>query len=685
MPVEVVGAKEFNHSKIVSLSKLVDGQLYSEGEFAEAALKVKKEYVSKYFSNAKVTAIPKMDASGDSCTVKFLIDEGKRMKVVGCVFAGISEEDSEALSSKLGMFPWWNPVGWFVSALVTDEDLNSSVAIITEYFRELGYLDVKVGFPKRVAREGDDGEADIHYDIILGAKYKIGKTSIRGLKIFSEDGIRSKCKLPGKDEIAGSKKIADAAKRIEVAVGSGGACLYGTVVDVKFIPSAVQNVVDVVYDVKEGERVKITSVKIQGNDYTKDKVVRREIGIAPGDVMDVDKAEQSKRKLENLNYFSRVSYQVKKNDYANGVNGEKTAELVYEVSERNTGNFMFGVGASSIDSVFLTAEVSQSNFDLFAPSKMFRGGGQKGRLHAQVGPRIQTYEASVTEPYLFDRYLEFTVDAYRRLRWYDEYDVVKNGASAALSYPVKFWPTLPPFGELGFKFSAEFIDFDDVDNGVWEYKGKEVSLKEEDRLYGGAFEPVARIFWARDTRDTYRFPTKGSMSNVFFDLAAFGDNKYWRAGVRHRNYFRIWEKYRHVLMAAFRAEVIDGISDEVPIYNRLFLGGPRSIRGIEYRNVSPMAKKGDNEWTPWGGQTLVCANFEYTIPVVSIFRIALFSDIGSVGADDFDFSSDFAWTAGVGIRLDIPQFPVRLDFAAPIKKPDEAEEEVFSFTVGYDF
>jgi outer membrane protein insertion porin family len=160
MPVEVVGAKEFNHSKIVSLSKLVDGQLYSEGEFAEAALKVKKEYVSKYFSNAKVTAIPTMDASGDSCTVKFLVDEGKRMKVVGCVFAGISEEDSEALSSKLGMFPWWNPVGWFVSALVTDEDLNSSVAIITEYFRELGYLDVKVGFPKRVAREGDDGEAD---------------------------------------------------------------------------------------------------------------------------------------------------------------------------------------------------------------------------------------------------------------------------------------------------------------------------------------------------------------------------------------------------------------------------------------------------------------------------------------------------------------------------------------------
>ena len=73
------------------------------------------------------------------------------------------------------------------------------------------------------------------------------------------------------------------------------------------------------------------------------------------------------------------------------------------------------------------------------------------------------------------------------------------------------------------------------------------------------------------------------------------------------------------------------------------------------------------------------------MPVFKLLRIAAFTDVGSVRAKEFDLSDDFAWTAGIGLRIDIPQFPVRLDFAAPIKKPDHADKEVFSFTVGYDF
>ena len=140
-------------------------------------------------------------------------------------------------------------------------------------------------------------------------------------------------------------------------------------------------------------------------------------------------------------------------------------------------------------------------------------------------------------------------------------------------------------------------------------------------------------------------------------------------------------------LLALRAETIDAIDDDVPIYNRLFLGGPKSIRGIDYRNVSPMAKRSDRDrsYVPWGGQTLVCANLEYTIPIVKMLRIAAFSDVGSVSDEEFDIADDFAWTIGMGLRIDIPMFPVRLDFATPIEKPDHADEEVFSFTVGYEF
>jgi outer membrane protein assembly factor BamA len=70
-----------------------------------------------------------------------------------------------------------------------------------------------------------------------------------------------------------------------------------------------------------------------------------------------------------------------------------------------------------------------------------------------------------------------------------------------------------------------------------------------------------------------------------------------------------------------------------------------------------------------------------------MLRLAVFSDVGSVGADpfDLDFADTFAWTVGLGIRLDVPMFPIRLDFATPVKKPDNADKETFCFSVGYDF
>jgi len=427
-------------------------------------------------------------------------------------------------------------------------------------------------------------------------------------------------------------------------------------------------------------------------------VIRREITLAPGDRMLADHAEKSQKRLESLDYFSRVRYRLAKTNKGKDANGAEYRDLVYQVEEKNTGSFMVGVGASSVDSVYLSAEVQQSNFDIFAPSKLFRGGGQKGRLYVAAGPRIQTYEASITEPHLFDRFLQLSVDVYRRQRWYDEYDIIRTGGGVTLDYPVKFWPTWNAFGRFGVRLSAEFIEFDDPDRGYWRYNGRTVSLAQkggEDDKYGDAFEGVARIFWSRDTRDSNRFPSTGRFSNVFLDVGT-GDNQYWRLGLRHRAYYTTWKRYNHVFMASVRAETIDGFSDDVPIYNRMFLGGPRSVRGIEYRNVSPMARKvrgrdpdGDlsHSYMPWGGQTLICANFEYTIPIVKMLRVAAFSDMGSVGEDEFDLdlSDTFAWTVGLGLRIDIPMFPIRLDFATPIKKPSHADEEVFSFTIGYDF
>ena len=690
-PLVVKGAEFFSESKIMTESGLKDGNLYGEGDLAEAAGKVRAAYNKKSFPMAKVTPIVEPIAGGgNSATVTLLVDEGPRMKIDSFVFEGATAVERADLRKAIGDFSWWDPRCWFGEAPTSAAKLAEAKQQIAEVYRERGYLDVEVS-DVRFEPCGKDRVFAV-FTVTEGPLYTVASTSVTGLTRYPEESVAAKSDLPEVGSVAGSKALDEAARRVQIAVGSGDLGLADSQVDVKWSPSESDPTkLDIVFAVTEGVPVVINEVRIVGNDYTMDKVIRREISLGPGDRMLEDHADRSKRRLENLDYFSRVSYELQDAHRGKNAAGEEYRDLVYKVTEKNTGNFMVGVGASSVDSVYVSAEVSQSNFDIFAPGKLFRGAGQKGRLYAQVGPRIQTYEASVTEPHLFDRLLDLTVEGYRRQRWYDEYDIIRSGGSVAVSYPVKFWPTWNPFGRFGVRWSAEFIEFDDVDKDMLYYKGRLTSLREEDRKYGDAFEAPVRIFWSHDTRNSFRMPTEGSRTSIYCDISAIGDNDYYKFGISHRNYWNVWKRYNHVLMLALRAETIDGISDDVPIYNRLFLGGPKSIRGIEYRHVSPFARKatkdGDprNSYMPWGGQTLVCANLEYTVPIVNMFRVATFTDVGSVSADEWDLSDDFAWTVGLGFRIDIPMFPIRLDFATPIEKPSHARKEVFSFSVGYDF
>ena len=706
-PMKVVGCEFFGESRIAKESELKDGFLYGEGDLAAAAEKIRLAYLKKHFLDVKVKHVVRPLRGGNNCRVGFAIVEGPRQKISGFAFAGATRLESgrwwqsawwkpseggiaeQEVREAIGDYPWWNPVGWFGDSPVTEDQLAQCATKIEEVYRNHGYLDAKVSPPVR--RPAGEGKVELVFQVEEGHRYRVGATSITGLTRYPEAVVREKSGLPASGEVAGAKALDDAAHRIAVTVGSGDSGLADTRVDVKRIPrDGDPQTLDVVFAVTEGVPVVINEVVVRGNDYTMDKVIRREIALGPGDRMLEDRAERSQRRLENLDYFSRVRYYLEKTDRGLDANGAEYRNLVYEVEEKNTGSFMVGVGASSVDSVFVSGEITQSNFDLFSPGKWFRGAGQKGRAYVQWGPRIQTMEVSVTEPHLFDRLLELTVEGYRRGRWYDQYDIYRSGAAATLSYPVKFWPTWDPFGRFGVRYNFEYIQFDDIDHGNWFYKDKVVSLDEEEHRYGDSWESVVRLFWARDTRDSFRMPTAGGRSQLFFDVTAGGDNEFWRAGFNHRHYFTVWKRYNHVFMAGLRFETIDEMSDEVPIYDRMFLGGPRSIRGVKYRHVSPFATKEENgkgDAMPWGGKTLFCMNFEYTVPIVKMLRMAAFTDLGSVGEDafDLDFSDTFAWSVGLGVRIDLPMFPIRLDFATPIEKPDHADKEVFSFTVGYDF
>lgn len=691
-PLAVKGCDYWNEGKIAKFSELKDGYAYGEAEIAAAAGRIRREYQKKFFPDVKVKPVVEpVEGIAGAVKITMEIEEGERAKITDFEFDGNEAFEADELRASFNQYPWWNPMGWFSDVPATPQDLAEARDRVVAFYRDRGYLDVEISHPEVRTRE--DGERVRVFQVREGPCYKVGTISVTGVKAYPEDVVAAAVKRIAPGDVAGATALDEAAHEIEVFCGSGRAALADTHVTVRRLPSETDpETLNLVFAVEEGVPVTVNRVLIRGNDYTMDKVIRREIALSPGDPMLADKAERSKRRLENLRYFDRVRYYLEKVDGGEAKDGKpELRDLVYELSEKNTGNFLIGIGAGTESSVFGQIELSEANFDLFSPWR-FRGAGQKGRLCIQAGPRVQTYEASVTEPWFLDRQLELTVEVYRRQRWYDDYDVIRSGAAVTLSYPVKFWPTWEAFGRLGVSLAAEYIEYDDVDNGYY-YDPKRGDrfrmLKEEEDRNGDKVEVPLEVFWKLDTRDRFIFPTQGHTVRLFGDIVG-GDNEYWRVGFNVRKYFPVWKKYGHVFQIGLRGETVDAFSDDLPLYDRLFLGGSKSIRGVDFREIAPRIYAHENKkgrYTAWGGQTSWCMNMEYSVPVVKMLRIAAFSDLGSVGEDEFDFDTAwFCWSVGLGLRLDLEQFPIRLDFATPVVDPDETvDEKVFTFSVGYDF
>ena len=163
--------------------------------------------------------------------------------------------------------------------------------------------------------------------------------------------------------------------------------------------------IDVNYKIEEGNRSFVERINIVGNTRTKDKVLRREVLVKPGDVFNTVRVDITKKRLENLGYFSKVDAYPEET----GVEGRK--DLVVQVEEKRTGSLNFGAGYSTIDSLIGFVELTQGNFDI-ANWPGLTGAGQKFRAKAQVGSQRQDFVVALTEPWFLDRPLSLGGQAF---------------------------------------------------------------------------------------------------------------------------------------------------------------------------------------------------------------------------------------------------------------------------------
>jgi outer membrane protein insertion porin family len=537
--------------------------------------------------------------------------------------------------------------------------LQQDLDKIREFYQDHGYIDVEV---KDVRRERTEkGPMVLTIVIVEGQQYHVRKLLITGYENTTEQKIRALLKMK-EGSVYSPKQLRDDAKAVADAYGSGG--YVDLVVQPEGTPAGPA-LIDVHYNIEEGVRSFVNRVNIEGNTRTKDKVILREVLVAPGDVFNTVRVDITKKRLDNLGYFAKVETYPEDTD----IPGRK--DLTILVQEKRTGSLSFGGGYSTVDQLVGFAELNQGNFDLFNwPS--FTGGGQKFRLRIQYGTQRKDFILSLTEPYFLDRRLSLNGQVFYTEANYlsSEYNQRNYGFATELRKPINTYT----YATLG--YGLQDVDIFDVAISASEFIKSQEGSTTESKIFSSV------VYDSRDnpllSRRGQRFTFSPYIAGGFLG----GNTQVYGLDFEGSQYFHLpWDT-----ILVINGEVATasqwGNGTDVPIFDRLYLGGSNNLRGFPFREVGPQDENGE----PVGGKSMWRTTIEWTFPIIEKARGAVFYDTGFVNSDQWSFGFDhIASDIGVGIRLDLPIGPLRLDYGYPIQRDGYNGGGRFNFNVGYQF
>src|SRR5205823_11345369 len=362
-----------------------------EEDLEKGRQKIVEIYQGRGFTDIDVQFhVEPIDATRGTSRVVYTINEGIKGAVRAVRFEGNAHFSDWILRKQMKTKAKTIIYFFDKSGRLDETQLQDDLQKIREFYQNHGYVDVAVRDVRKERTSG--GALQIVIAVDEGSQYHVGKLSFVGYKATNEQKLRALLKMKEGD-VYSAKAIKDDAKAMADAYGSGG------YVDLTVIPEsspAHGGLIDLTYRIEEGQRSYVERINIIGNTRTKDKVIRREVLIAPGDVFNTVRVETSKKRLENLGYFSKVeTFPVD-----TGVEGRKNLDI--QVEEKRTGSLNFGAGFSTVDSLIGFIELTQVNFDITNwPS--LTGGGQKFRIRLQGGTQRKDVEIALTEPWFMDR------------------------------------------------------------------------------------------------------------------------------------------------------------------------------------------------------------------------------------------------------------------------------------------
>jgi outer membrane protein insertion porin family len=654
------GRKKIKRKTVEEAVKVRAGDRLSLSRLNADVEAIKKLYSEQGYRFADVSY--RLEEVQGGVNVTYVITEGPKAVIRSIVIEGNDVLSDWYILNKVMK----TKIDRFYNTKVLDEKvLDEDFQRIEEAYANRGYVRAKV-VDHEVEYRKKRSAIHIVIRVDEGKLYRAGELRFVGNEKFGDQELRDLVDWrPGKP--FSQKKLDEGADGVRALYKNNG-YLFASIEAAKEIDDE-KGVVSAAIRIDEDRPAYVRLIEVYGNTSTKDKVIRREMRLQPGDIYKENKLIRSVQRLHNLGYFDEIRPDIRIADREAGL-----VDLELDVVEKaNTAKVNFGAGYSTLDGLVGTFSLSWANFDAAELPRIWKckGAGQELRLSTEFGRRRTQYSLGFTEPYLFDTKTLGSFDVYNISRIRPYYDEKRLGWNVTFGRPLTEYVR----GRGTYKFESVEIASNYYDPGRLPFwVAGELGRKN-----------TSSVSWAveRDSRDNVFFPQAGSDSEVSLETAGSvfgGDVEFWRLTLGSSWYLKhIWET---VLAVRVRGGYIDryGKTRTVPVYERFYLGGATTVRGYDEWEVGPRDVYGN----PEGGKTMFYTNFEYRIPVSKeFFHLIAFWDSGYCWRELRDINlQDLESGVGGGIRINIPMMGLLgIDYGYGL----EAHSGQIHFNIGSTF
>src|SRR3954470_6563279 len=548
--IKLEGNEELSKDDFKDTIEVKQFQILDQEAVRKSAKKMQEKYVEKGFFLAEVT--PKtVPLPNNEVNVVFQINEHAKITVKEIRFVGnraISDAElKDAMLTQEGSpFSFLTGTGTY-----REEAFQRDEIVLQGLYFDIGYIYVKFGKP---AIELSPDKRFIYITMVIdeGEPYDVGKIDVSGDLLLPREDLLPLISTRSGERFSKTKLQNDMNRLLDVYKDRGYA--YANVTpDTAVDPE--KKLVDLTYVFQKGQPVTIEKIEMVGNSKTRDKVIRREMRIAEGDLYSGTGVRASKARVTALGFFDSVEINQKR--------GTTDDKMILEVSvkEKLTGTFQVGFGFAGGENFFGQAQLAQNNL---------LGYGHTASLSLQISSIRQLFQLSYLDPYVLDTQWTGSIDLYRSELLFSGFDRQANGGALTAGYDfTNVAPWLEDF-RLFLTYTLESVN-------VQAAIGTQDVLANQFR--SGRTSSV-RISFNYDKRDNRLFPTSGHLESASAEFASSlvgSQNLFQR--------YRLIERfYRPLLLGlVFKTNISLGyirstepITNPIAISEKFFEGGINS-------------------------------------------------------------------------------------------------------------